>query len=307
MKNKIFSRPHLIKSIGVSVFLAALAGFTSVAQARKMNPEPSVPVRAYYPQLDSCAKFDILDKRAQSTKDYYFDNQRWIEGTPNKEYTIRVSNRCDFRVLAVVSVDGLNVLNGKKANYEQGGYILAPRSTVDLKGWRTSDNTEAVFYFSSPEKSYGGRVGKAENLGVIGVAFFREKEDYIPPDSIAQAPTAIPAPPPEGSLAPAPSLSKQRAQDASASTGMVQEKAEQSLGTGYGRNIHSPVVKQEFERDSAEPFRVSVLRYETVDVLIAKGIIPQPTRPKTNMGPEAFPAQNEYVPAPPPFSQSRNK
>ena len=77
-------------------------------------------------------------------------------------------------MLAVVSVDGVNVVSGKTASIDQGGYVLNPYQTVDITGWRKSYSSVAALVFSSPYDSYAARTGRPGNVGVIGVAVFRE-------------------------------------------------------------------------------------------------------------------------------------
>jgi hypothetical protein len=52
--------------------------------------------------------------------------ERWIVGTPGHEYTIRIRNATGQRILAVPSVDGVNVITGETASPDQSGYVLDP-------------------------------------------------------------------------------------------------------------------------------------------------------------------------------------
>lgn len=221
-----------------------------------------------------CAKIDIFSKNAEATK-YAKQGTVWIEGQSNAEYFIKITNNCPWKTLAVVSVDGLNVLNGETANYQQGGYVVNSMSTVNITGWRKNSNKTAAFYFTYPEDSYVGRVGKAGNIGVIGAAFFREKESLVyMPD------------PGAGYRYEKPRASSESSLNAPA---MRQAPVEKSLGTGYGRDIQSRVTSVEFDRNPS-PFMVHQIRYETRQKLIQMGVI--------EIEPRAFPDQ-QFVPPPP--------
>ena len=62
------------------------------------------------------------------------------------------------RVLAVASVDGINVITGETATPAQSGYVLDPFGSVDIAGWRKSMGEVAAFVFtplpdSSPRRA----------------------------------------------------------------------------------------------------------------------------------------------------------
>jgi hypothetical protein len=119
-------------------------------------------------------------------KQYQHDGRTYIEGKHGTEYTIRVHNNNSTRVCAVVSVDGLDVLTGKTATKDARGYVIGSWSYADIKGFRISDEEVGAFKFASKGKSYAASKGKAEmqNVGVIGVVAFTEKQKYVPPTII---------------------------------------------------------------------------------------------------------------------------
>src|SRR6266536_4853579 len=122
------------------------------------------------------------------------------------------------RVLAVMSVDGVNVITGDTASPQQSGYVLAPYESADIAGWRKSMARTAAFYFTALPDSYAARTGRPDNVGVVGVAVFRRKQ---PPVSIA--PQLRPSAP------EAAAARREAAQD------------ESRLGTGHGRREASQV------------------------------------------------------------------
>lgn len=101
---------------------------------------------------------------------------RWfVIGEQGRRYSIVLRNETDYRLEAVVSVDGLDVMDGRAASLSKRGYILRPRQRIVIDGWRRSMDVVAAFRFSSVSDSYAERKhGDSRNVGVIGVALFNE-------------------------------------------------------------------------------------------------------------------------------------
>jgi hypothetical protein len=208
----------------------------------------------------------------------------WVAGRPGTTYAIEIHNPLDERVLAVTSVDGVNVISGATAAWNQTGYVFRPQQDYRLTGWRKSDDVVAAFTFTASPNSYAARTGRLANVGVIGVAVFRERQQpqvFLPPPSPEPLPfreQSTPAPI-AGSPAPMPAA---------------------KLGTGHGEREYSHVENTEFERRQTQPDEIIRIRYDSLDNLVAMGIV-APPRP---LGPAAnpFPAspQQQYVPDPPP-------
>ena len=101
---------------------------------------------------------------------YYAHGTYWIAGTPGRRYGLLIRNALGERVLAVASVDGINVISGATAAVDKVGYVLGPRERYEIDGWRKSDNEVAAFEFVASPQSYAERTGRASNVGVVGVA-----------------------------------------------------------------------------------------------------------------------------------------
>ena len=208
---------------------------------------------------------------------YRHEGQLWIAGKPGDRYAIHVINKTGGRMLTVVSVDGINVVSGETAAQNQRGYVLSPRGAVEIAGWRKSERDVAAFYFTAVEDSYAGRTSRPDNVGVIGVAAFREYQEPVP------------APVQEMSAAASASMrSRNEAADKAASP-----MAERKLGTGHGERVYSPTQQVDFKRASNAPDETITVRYDSYARLVARGIIPSPRRYKS---PNAFPGN--YVPDP---------
>jgi hypothetical protein len=106
----------------------------------------------------------------------YSTSRRFVVGKHGSHYSIVLKNRCKSRLEVVLSVDGLDVLDGKAAAFGRRGYVIAPDETLEIKGWRTSPETVARFQFSTVAGSYANLAhGDHRNVGVIGMAVFTEK------------------------------------------------------------------------------------------------------------------------------------
>lgn len=106
----------------------------------------------------------------------YSSSRRFVVGSRDGSYSIVLKNRCKSRLEVVLSVDGLDVIDGKTASVGKRGYVIAPDETLEVKGWRTSPDTVARFKFSTVAGSYANlSTGEHRNVGVIGLAVFGEK------------------------------------------------------------------------------------------------------------------------------------
>lgn len=108
------------------------------------------------------------------------DGQRYVAGRPGARYGVTLRNLRRERVLIVMSVDGVNVLTGETAGWDQNGYVLGPLASGQIAGWRKSDREIAAFEFTAPGDAYASRTGRPLDLGVIGVAVFAERRPGPP-------------------------------------------------------------------------------------------------------------------------------
>ena len=108
--------------------------------------------------------------------------QVYAEVPGEGDYVVRLSNESHRRRLAIVSVDGANVVNAEAAGFDGPGYVVGPWQTVEIPGYRRSDASVAKFCFGEREDSYVAKVGRGTaNVGVIGVAVFDEKVERVVP------------------------------------------------------------------------------------------------------------------------------
>jgi hypothetical protein len=118
----------------------------------------------------------LRDEGGHFLSGFVAGGKSYIVGEPGHRYTIVVKNRTDLRFEAVMSVDGLDVLDGKSASFGKRGYLIEPHGELEIDGWRQSTETVAAFRFGSVRGSYANQKhGDTRNVGVIGFAFFHER------------------------------------------------------------------------------------------------------------------------------------
>ena len=182
---------------------------------------------------------------------HWHQGRAYVAGKPGNEYRLTLRNRSGEPLLAVVSVDGVNVITGERADPQQSGYVLAPGRSVDILGWRKNLSQTAAFYFTDLADSYAARTGRPDNVGVIGVALFRKKQPR------PRSPAAL-----------------GRADESAAAARPAD--AEKKLGTGHGRREDSPAAYVEFERASRHPAEMMTLYYDSRQNLLARGVLSEP-------------------------------
>jgi hypothetical protein len=291
-------------------------------------------------QVGRIAEVEIIDRDTGAVlSPHYYRGEYWVAGTPGARYAIEIRNRLGERLLAVTSVDGVNVISGATAGFDQTGYVFSPGERYQITGWRKSDAEIAAFTFTDSSNSYAERTGRPANVGVIGLAIFRERQPqpiYTPP-TIGQSPAE---PDPRrfdeearraesagrlmagqasrsdqasrsesmakaqgGSGSDAASTVRPAAQPAPATAPMANLSVPMpapapKLGTGHGEREYSYVNHTEFLRMQTQPNEVIRIHYDSMDNLLAMGIIKRPRL--INPTPNPFPAspEQQYVPDP---------
>jgi hypothetical protein len=234
----------------------------------------------------------------------YHRGEYWVEGRPGARYAIRIRNQQGRRLLAVTSVDGINVVTGETAAVDQRGYVYDGWNVYDIAGWRKSDAEIAAFTFTAVPKSYAARTGRAANVGVIGIALFRDQPPppAPPPAAMLDLPAPTPAPLAESrngqKAAEAPAASADASGAGSARRDRALASPAPALGTGHGARETSVVTQVPFERESTRPNEIIRLRYDSRANLVALGVIREVAPPASR--PQPFPAGSQlgYVPDP---------
>jgi len=270
-------------------------------------------------QAGSLIDVSVIDRDTGAMLSAYpRDGKFYVTGTPGHRYSVRIANRLGTRVLAVLSVDGVNAISGETANPDQTGYVLDAYQSTEVNGWRKSMSEVAQFNFTALDNSYAARTGRPDNVGVIGVAVFREKPVYWregrvldktdsgAPLAERDSPAAKSAPPAAPAAEPAQASASGRADAGAPGSNAMpvdslayarqrrESKVEESLGTGHGAREASPVSYTKFDRANPRPDELVSVWYDSYRNLVARGIIPVP-RPIARE-PQPFPSG--FVPDP---------
>ncbi|MEY4578606.1 MAG: hypothetical protein RL701_3309 [Pseudomonadota bacterium] len=219
---------------------------------------------------------------------YQHDGETHILGQQGNRYILRVHNRSNRRIEAVVSVDGLDVIDGQAGDFaHKRGYLVPAWGSVDIDGWRLNDREAAAFRFAAIADSYAAKTGRARNVGVIGVAVFPERQVPVPAprprptlvepersaapaereyddrsanfsgsglgrssDRMESAPAApAPAAAATGSMqAPQKSSASAESEAKGASADTAQRRARSGLGTEFGEAVASEIRQVQFKR-----------------------------------------------------------
>lgn len=124
-------------------------------------------------------ELNILIK-GRPISEYHHRGQVFIEGRDSSEYEVEIRNNSSVRIEAVLSVDGLSVIDGKPAGTQSSGYLIEANKSIRIPGWTLDNANVAKFAFAGKQESYATQMsGESRNNGVIGVMAFAEK--YTPP------------------------------------------------------------------------------------------------------------------------------
>jgi hypothetical protein len=168
---------RLLLSAALLSGLGCAAAYADRAAAPAYNPRHAIaiaPVKVRAPY-----DVTVMSEAGESLETYARGGRYYVLGDAGDRYIIRVTNPTAQRVEAVITVDGLDVIDGENGDLKKRGYVVPAYGELRVEGFRTSTTDVATFRFSSVDSSYAGRKGKARNVGVIAVALF---EEQAPPE-----------------------------------------------------------------------------------------------------------------------------
>lgn len=227
----------------------------------------------------------------------------WVEGREGHQFTLQVKNYSWKRIVAVVSVDGLNVINGKHESPDDSpGYIVSRNGDIKIPGWKINQNEVREFYFTGSDRdSYVRKVGGNErNIGVIAAAIYPEKQyystynvwpkydysygtggDYTYRKSYSYEPLF-------SSTGDVRRVNMVQCSASNHSTSDDWSKQTNTVSVGSGRIEDFKTNTVNFDRESQSA--MLVIRYDTYDGLVRRGVIQD-----NNKQPQPFP-MTEYCP-----------
>jgi len=259
---------------------AALGLTTLAASCAVARPRPGAPLRA---AVGAWEMQVLVDGAPVET--YTWNGGTYVLGHQGERYTVRILNHSGRRIEAVASIDGRDVVDGQRADFQKRGYLVPAWGSVDIEGWRLSGHEAAAFRFSSVASSYAAQMGEARDVGVVGVAIFPERMQERPRQALV-APRAEPSP----SWDNAPLSEKESSADrsapsesrasagaapaapAAAAKAEAKREARPGLGTEFGERVSSEIREVTFTRASGIPAALLGARYNDREGLLALGI-----------------------------------
>lgn len=245
----------------------------------------------------------VIDRNTgQTLPTFYHRGRLWVAGTPGNKYAVTVTNKSARRLMTVVSVDGINVVSGETAAPEQTGYVLDGGTHYAISGWRKSASEVAAFVFTALPDSYAARTDRPDNVGVIGVAVFREwsapPQPTVSPHAGAQrrSPASADSAKAEAAANGAAAERADAAMPSSPASTSERSRAlrDERIGTGHGEREVAPINFTQFRRASERPNELLTIYYDSHANLVARGII----RPAPLPAPHPFPAGMRFAPDP---------
>ena len=232
-------------ALGCLALFAVFLGSSSVAAAQG-------------PHAQGAYSVDIV-MNGQAQPIYLSGGQAFVAGVFGQAYEIRVHNRSGQRVEAVVAVDGRDVVTGQPVDPRRHrGHLVRPFGTTSIAGFRSSEASVAQFRFSTIPRSYAWRTGTAWGIGTIRVWVFEESM----PEPVVVLPHGMPGLRGGDGRSASPSMAESGA-----------PSAPRDMGTEYGEQRWSPVMRTHFQRQSHHANTVLGIRYQSHDALAAAGIL----------------------------------
>ena len=282
----------LARRLVVDSLLAAALCFTAYADRAAGAPVAPQPIALDVAPARLRAPYDVQVLTADGTAlpTYAAHGRFYVEGSRAERYVIRITNPTARRIEAVVTVDGLDVIDGENGDLRKRGYVVPPYGETRVEGFRTSPDDVATFRFSAVDDSYAGAKGKPRNVGVIAVALFEEAAAIRPQIIVGERAPARPryerddrrdddrAPAGAANKATAAPAPRDAAPNGSSSGPGAELSAAQrpGLGTEFGEQRGSAVSFTRFVRAPGRPVAIAELRYNDAAGLMALGIAVQP-------------------------------
>lgn len=286
----------------VAALLVALAAVAAIAGTAGASMRWNPQVRS-----DSWADGSLVDVQIRvegEAAPLYFspkgDRRLYFEAFAGRNYSVVLRNNSSRRIGVLLTVDGLNVVNGEitKLSAREPMYVLDPWESATIQGWRTSLNDVRRFVFVDERRSYAERTGQANSdMGWIRALAFREqrplaifrwnseREQAPERDEIGRrdarskdAPEAAAPAPRASGEAPAPTRQRVEAgAEEKSMAGLQSQDGGAYPGTGWGDRRTDRVHYVDFtpERTAVDQL---VFRYEYARGLVALGIYPDRDR-----------------------------
>jgi hypothetical protein len=176
--NSRITTTAFLRADATSPFSSASMFYNDAAGAKAMANAAGTPRASsgMFSMGGGIVSMGLRDENGHFLGGYVSGSNNYVAGEAGTRYTIVLRNRSQFRFEVVLSVDGLDVLDGKAAGFSKRGYILDAHGELEVDGFRQSMDQVAAFRLGSVSSSYSNQKhGETRNVGVIGVALFHER------------------------------------------------------------------------------------------------------------------------------------
>ena len=193
--------------------------------------------------------FEVLVKvDGYSLQEFHYNSECFICAIQNADYSIYAISHIGRKSKVVLSIDGLDVMTGLQASSDAGGYIIHEYGYIEIPGWRLDNERVAKFRFGY--NPYAKHQNTPDNIGIIGAAFFLEKE-------------------------------KQMFRYSSVMRGCGNVMKGCGIGTEFGSETNHHVRNVDFEAEKYSK-EIITIRYDTQEKLESAGIIKKYDRMSAN-------------------------
>jgi hypothetical protein len=211
----------------------------------------------------------------------------YVEAVRGAEYELRVRNPFPVRVAVALSVDGMNTIDARRTTrWDSSKWVIEPYQTITISGWQMSSERARRFYFTNERDSYGAKLGRTSDLGVISVAFFRERTRVrpmtrtrpYPPDEMHREEGNVRRQSDESEAPSSAGSASTQARNRAATPPPSAAPDDDYAATGIGRSVHHDVRWTYLDLDPRPAAEVTI-RYEYRDALVRLGLLPRYPRP----------------------------
>lgn len=261
----------LASSIFARTVSLASAGATLIALESPLHEPPIVHGGGF--------EVEVL-VHGRPLEEYAARGRTYVEALEGTEYELRIRNPLGVRVAVALSVDGMNTIDASRTSaWDASKWVIGPYQTITISGWQMSSSRARRFYFTTERDSYGAKLGRTANLGVITAVFFRERERVV---IVPRPPRRERYPVPYGENESDRSKSERSGEAPSAGQGRDGARTaeayprpdDESAATGIGRNVQHDVNWINMNLIPRAAGEVTI-RYEYRDSLVRLGIFPR--------------------------------
>ncbi|HVF51914.1 MAG TPA: hypothetical protein VNA19_17650 [Pyrinomonadaceae bacterium] len=212
---------------------------------------------------------------------YEARGKRYVEALQGEEYEVRVRNPYGVRVAVALAVDGLNTIDARRTSrWDSSKWLIEPYQTITIRGWQMSREQARRFYFTHERDSYGAKLGRTSDLGLISAVFFRERQSggYVTPRPMPREPRTQVQ---KDSDANTDERSRSSSHGAGQTSNSPAQRGEiapapddEYAATGIGRSVRHDVRWVNLDLDPRPAAEVTI-RYEFRDALVRLGVLPR--------------------------------